>query len=126
MAQPHTRLSFYSVRLCSSTSQGLRALSRQLAQVDAGWHRSAPNKGGPRQRLASERGEKLDAGERGENRDVGAASASTTVHVPVPRLFPGAVGQPLPTLPLWLSEELFVPVELEASYEETCRVLRIA
>ena len=26
----------------------------------------------------------------------------------------------------WLTEELFVPVELEASYEETCRVLRIA
>jgi len=29
------------------------------------------------------------------------------------------------TLPLWLSEELAVSLELEASYEETCHVLRI-
>lgn len=35
------------------------------------------------------------------------------------------LGQQLPTLPLWLTEGIFVPVELEASYEETCRVLRI-
>jgi hypothetical protein len=35
-------------------------------------------------------------------------------------------GQPLPTLPLWLAENFAVPLELEASYEETCRVLRIA
>jgi hypothetical protein len=39
--------------------------------------------------------------------------------------YPLAVGQPLPTLPLWLSRELAVSLELEASYEETCRVLRI-
>jgi hypothetical protein len=31
----------------------------------------------------------------------------------------------LPTLPLWLASDLAVPLELEASYEETCRVLRI-
>jgi hypothetical protein len=37
-----------------------------------------------------------------------------------------AVGQPLPTLPLWLADNLTVPLELEASYEETCRILRIA
>jgi hypothetical protein len=36
------------------------------------------------------------------------------------------VGQPLPTLPLWLSPDLSVPLDLEASYEDTCRVLRIA
>jgi hypothetical protein len=36
-----------------------------------------------------------------------------------------ALGHPLPTLPLWLADDLPVPVELEASYEETCRVLRI-
>jgi hypothetical protein len=35
------------------------------------------------------------------------------------------IGQPLPTLPLWLAENFHVPLELEASYEETCRVLRI-
>jgi len=27
---------------------------------------------------------------------------------------------------LWLADNLAVPLELEASYEETCRVLRIA
>ena len=38
---------------------------------------------------------------------------------------PLALGQPLPTLPLWLADNLAVPLELEPSYEETCRVLRI-
>jgi hypothetical protein len=36
------------------------------------------------------------------------------------------VGQPLSTLPLWLTDDFAVPLELEASYEETCRILRIA
>jgi hypothetical protein len=35
------------------------------------------------------------------------------------------VGQPLPDMPVWLSETQTVSLELEASYEETCRVLRI-
>lgn len=35
------------------------------------------------------------------------------------------LGQPLPTLPLWLADNLAVPLELETSYEETCRILRI-
>ncbi len=35
------------------------------------------------------------------------------------------LGQPLPTLPLWLADNLAVPLKLEESYEETCRVLRI-
>jgi Protein of unknown function (DUF4058) len=35
------------------------------------------------------------------------------------------LGQPLPTLPLWLSDTIAVPLGLEESYEETCRVLRI-
>jgi hypothetical protein len=39
--------------------------------------------------------------------------------------YPLVVGQPLPTLPVWLSDDLAVSLELEASYEETCRVLRI-
>jgi hypothetical protein len=30
-----------------------------------------------------------------------------------------------PTLPLWLAEDFSVPLDLEESYEETCRVLRI-
>ncbi len=39
--------------------------------------------------------------------------------------YPLAPGDTLPTLPLWLAEDLAVPVELEATYEETCRILRI-
>ncbi len=35
------------------------------------------------------------------------------------------VGQPLPELPLWLTDDFAVPLELEASYEETCRGLRL-
>jgi hypothetical protein len=33
---------------------------------------------------------------------------------------PLAVGEPLPTLPLWLTPTYAVPLELEATYEETC------
>ncbi len=40
-------------------------------------------------------------------------------------MHPLAIGQSLPTLPLWLAENLSVPLELELSYEETCRILRI-
>ena len=36
-----------------------------------------------------------------------------------------AIGQPLPTLPLWLSDDLAIPLDLKQSYEETCRVLRL-
>jgi hypothetical protein len=36
------------------------------------------------------------------------------------------IGAPLPTLPLWISESRYVPLELERTYEETCRGLRIA
>jgi hypothetical protein len=35
-------------------------------------------------------------------------------------------GNPLPCLPLWLADELAIPLDLEASYEQTCRDLRIA
>jgi hypothetical protein len=37
-----------------------------------------------------------------------------------------AVGQPLPKLPLWLADALVVPLDLEESYEQTCRDLWIA
>lgn len=40
--------------------------------------------------------------------------------------YPLALGAPLPTLPLWLTADLAISLDLEASYEETCRVLRIA
>jgi hypothetical protein len=36
------------------------------------------------------------------------------------------VGQPLPTLPLWLSETQVLPLKLEESYEKACRDLWIA
>jgi hypothetical protein len=35
------------------------------------------------------------------------------------------LGQPLPTLPLWLADDFAIPLELEEPYEETCRILRI-
>jgi hypothetical protein len=36
-----------------------------------------------------------------------------------------ALGQPLPTMPLWLRGGLCFPVDLEATYERTCREYRI-
>lgn len=39
--------------------------------------------------------------------------------------YPLQVGGALPTLPVWLKESLAVSLELEDSYEETCRTLRI-
>jgi hypothetical protein len=35
------------------------------------------------------------------------------------------LGQPLPELPIWLSDRQAVALDLEGSYEATCRVLRI-
>jgi hypothetical protein len=35
------------------------------------------------------------------------------------------IGQPLPTLPLWLAADFSIPLNLEAPYEEACRSLRI-
>lgn len=39
--------------------------------------------------------------------------------------YPLEVGRPLPTLPIWLDGHRAVSLDLEASYEETCRALRI-
>ncbi|HEX4613306.1 MAG TPA: DUF4058 family protein [Urbifossiella sp.] len=39
--------------------------------------------------------------------------------------FPLALGDPLPTVPLWLNPVLAVPLELEPTYEETCDSLLI-
>jgi Protein of unknown function (DUF4058) len=38
---------------------------------------------------------------------------------------PLTLGQPLPTLPLWLADNFGVLLELEECYEDTCRALRI-
>jgi hypothetical protein len=38
---------------------------------------------------------------------------------------PLTVGQPLPTMPLRLTGDLFVPVEFETTYRETCRRRRL-
>jgi hypothetical protein len=40
--------------------------------------------------------------------------------------YPLAVGKPLPTLPLWLSESLVLPLDLEETYEKACADLGIA
>ena len=39
---------------------------------------------------------------------------------------PMQIGQPLPTLPIWLDLELSISMDLESSYEETCRFLHIS
>jgi hypothetical protein len=36
-----------------------------------------------------------------------------------------AIGQPLPTLPLWLTDSLVIPLDLELSYEQACHDLWI-
>jgi Protein of unknown function (DUF4058) len=35
------------------------------------------------------------------------------------------LGRPLPTVPLWLADDLAVPLELEESYEQSCSILNI-
>ncbi len=35
------------------------------------------------------------------------------------------LGQSLPTMPLWLADDLAVPLELDESYEQSCRILNI-
>ena len=37
-----------------------------------------------------------------------------------------SLGHALPTLPIWLDVDLRIDLELESSYEETCRYLRIS
>lgn len=39
---------------------------------------------------------------------------------------PMTLGHPLPTLPVWLSDDRRVLLPLEQSYEETCRILHIS
>lgn len=39
--------------------------------------------------------------------------------------YPMTLGQPLPTLPIWLNTDLRVLLPLEPGYEETCRLLHI-
>jgi hypothetical protein len=40
--------------------------------------------------------------------------------------YPMIIGEPLPTLPIWLSPELHVMLPLETGYEQTCEVLGIS
>ncbi|MCB9941196.1 MAG: DUF4058 family protein [Planctomycetaceae bacterium] len=39
--------------------------------------------------------------------------------------YPLVVGQPLPVLPVWLEDDHAISLDLEASYLETCRALRL-
>jgi hypothetical protein len=43
-----------------------------------------------------------------------------------PRVHALKLGEPLPTLPLWLSQDLGVPLDLEQSYEQACADLWIS
>lgn len=36
-----------------------------------------------------------------------------------------AIGRPLPTVPLWLADNLAVPLDLNESYEQSCRLLSL-
>ena len=56
---------------------------------------------------------------------VGSSTQIALFVAPFLVFFSLAVGKPLPTLPLWLSDELNVSLDLEAGYEDTCRILRI-
>lgn len=38
---------------------------------------------------------------------------------------PLGLGQPLPTMPLWLADNLALPLDLEESYEQSCNILNI-
>jgi hypothetical protein len=40
--------------------------------------------------------------------------------------FPLTLGQKLPVIPMWLSQKLHIELPLEPSYQEVCRLLRIA
>ena len=40
--------------------------------------------------------------------------------------YPMTVGQPLPTLPIWLSPDRHILLPLEPNYEETCRLLHVS
>ncbi len=39
--------------------------------------------------------------------------------------YPLAIGRPLPKVPLWVADDLAVPLELEESYEESCALLGV-
>lgn len=60
---------------------------------------------------------------------------AVTLHTRKPRkhralldawFYPMTVGQPLPSLPIWLTEDRHVVLPLESNYQETCRILGIA
>lgn len=56
---------------------------------------------------------------RGRHRDDGRLVLETWFSPMTP-------GQPLPRAPIWLESDRGIPLDLEASYEEACRALRIA
>ncbi len=39
--------------------------------------------------------------------------------------YPMVIGQVLPTLPIWLDNDFAISLDLEASYQQTCRILRL-
>jgi hypothetical protein len=69
------------------------------------------------------------AGQFADTAPVYAAAYRPVLRGDVPQIDvwaqPCAVGAPLPTMPLRLTGDLFVPVEFEATYLETCRQRRL-
>lgn len=72
---------------------------------------------------------RVGAGDPGPGADLGAFAYRTVDRGGTPGLDvwaePVALGAPLPTLPLWLRGGLCLPVELEATYQQTCAEYRI-
>ena len=72
--------------------------------------------------------------ESGEPNELAGAALYTSAFRPVLRngqaeidgwVEPLSVGKPLPIMPLRLTGDLFVPVDLEATYADTCRRRRL-
>ena len=40
--------------------------------------------------------------------------------------YPLVMGQNLPVLPIWIADDMAVPLDLETTYEATCQSLRLA
>ncbi len=78
---------------------------------------------GGEMRKKGQSGRKGKAGEKARNEGSGTMPDDWLLDTWTDAL---SIGSQLPTLPLWLTENLAVPLDLESSYEETCRILRIA
>ena len=56
---------------------------------------------------------------------IGTENAAAAMCSAVSPPYPMVVGQPMPVLPIWLDNEHAISLDLEVSYQETCRALRL-